>query len=271
MTKATFDLTIIVVSYNTVQLTLKCLRSIQTIQQASSLAIELLVVDNGSTDNSVEKIKNLNIKVLVNKDNRGFAVANNQAIRQAKGTYLLLLNSDTLLGKGVLDRLLSFAQTQPNVGIVAPRLLNSDLTPQASCYHLPTLKSAVDEFFLGKSGAFQKYYPRAKTPTVVDAVVGAAMLITPLCLERVGLLDERYFMYFEDLDYCRRVNQHGLKIYYLPDVHIIHLHGQSGKSLHSGQATKWLVQSSKRYHGRAKYYALTSLILLSRLWQKLTG
>ena len=217
-------------------------------------------------DNNVAIPDNIEIKTILNKTNLGFAKANNQGIKIARGKYILLLNSDTIVKPGALEEMTAFAEKHPEAGIVGPKLLNSDDSLQPSCFHFPTIWGAIKEFWLGKKNAFSKYAPRAKTPVAVNAVVGAAFLISPQARARVGLLNERYFFYFEDLDYCRQIWKNGLKVYYLPEAEIVHLHGVSGKKLND-KPNKWLVESSKIYYGRWQYYLITAIIKLSQ-WRK---
>jgi len=293
-------LSIIIVNYNTKELLERCVDSIKKqvlpariatspkscayrCWRAQSVAggsikYEIIVVDNGSKDGSVEYVKKLEnkkyistigtIKTIFNKENLGFAKANNQGIKKALGKYTLLLNSDTEFKKGALEKLTKFAEETPDAGVIGPKLLNEDGTVQSSCCHPPTALTAFGEFWLSKQGAFSKYMPYGNKPIEVDAVVGAAFLITPAALKKVGLLDERYFFYFEDLDYCRRVKRAGLKVYYLPEAEIIHLHGASGKKL-SGETKRWLVRSSKIYYGWLNYYFVNFIIWSGQKWQKL--
>jgi len=268
-------LTIVVVSFNTKEVLADCLASIKKSFEDKNLSdkTEIFIVDNGSIDGTVEylkKIKQKDLFVIFNKDNFGFAKANNQAIKKSKSKYVLLLNSDTLVKKGVLENLVEFAEKHAGAGVIAPRLLNSDGSIQASCYHLPGLKNVFKEYFLNQIGAFSKYAPESDQPVRVEAVVGAVFLITPAALDRVGFLDERYFMYFEDLDYCKKIKAAGLKVFYLPKTEIFHLHGASGKKL-DNKPNKWLTESSKQYHGILKHYLVNTLIWLGLKWQKLNA
>ncbi len=215
---------------------------------------------------NLDKLKNL--ITIFNKKNLGFAKANNQGIKISKGKFVLLLNSDTLIEKGSLEQLVNFAANKADAGAVVPRLLNHDGSTQGSCCRLPTLTSAFKEFFLNQKGAFLKYAPEGQQPVLVEAAVGAAFLITPLALKKAGLLDEQYFMYFEDLDYCRRLAKQGLKIYYLPQAAITHLHGASGKNLKS-KPNQWLVESSKKYYRSCNHYLINFIIWSGQKWQKL--
>lgn len=250
------DVSIIITSFNTKKLTLDCVRSIRG--SCPKIKYEIIVVDNGSTDDSVAKLEKLKIKLIKNEENVGFARANNQGIEIAKGEYILLLNSDTKVKEGVIDTLYNFAETKRDAGVVGPRLLNSDGTIQGSVFRLPTMFRAFREYFLGQKGLLEKYAPKGEEPVVVEALVGAAFLITPLALKKVGLLDERYFMYFEDLDYCRRVNHADLKIYYVPRSEIIHYHGGSGGK------KDYLIASSKIYHGLVGHYFFNFILWIGQ-------
>jgi hypothetical protein len=248
-------ISIIIVNYNTCDITLGCLYSLKKDKTIPSY--ELILIDNASSDNSVSKFRKLKWKNLVfvsNKENLGFAKAVNQGIRIAKGKYILLLNSDTKAKKGAIRKLVNFAENAKDVGVVVPRLVNPDKSVQPSCFYLPSVSRAFKRYVLGIGVSLDKFYPDSKKPVVVESAVAAVFLITPLALREVGLFDERYFMYFEDLDYCRRVNKEGLKVYYLPDAEIIHYHGQSGKNI-APPKDQWrrLIPSSKIYYGFLGY------------------
>lgn len=267
------DLSIIIVSYNTKKLTLDCIDSI--LKEGSKLKVEIIVVDNGSKDGSVEELrkvwrKNRNVLLIENKENLGFSKANNQGIRVATGKQILLLNSDTIVKRNSLLALFNFAEKTKDAGVVGSRLLNPDKTVQPSCLNFPTIKNAILEYWFGKKGLFEKYAPKGKRPTEVDAVVGTAFLITTRSLKEVGLLNEKYFFYFEDIDYCRRVWGSGLKVYYLPESEIIHYHGASGRKI-ADEKNQWrrLVPGSKIYHGLLKHYILFIIMWLSQKWQKI--
>lgn len=262
------DLSIIIVSFNTKDLLRKCLLSL-------SSGVEMIIVDNGSNDGTIGMLEEMkascsNLKTIFNQKNLGFARAVNQGIRQSSGENILLLNSDVVVKKGALAKLLVFVENHPQAGLVGGRLLNPDGSPQGSCFFLPTLWRVVKEFWFGEKGfsVVKKYVPEGKGPSEVEAVMGAVFLIPKRIFSKVGFFNERYFMYFEDLDYCRRVRKAGFKIYYLPEAEFIHFHGQSGKNIPQ-QTHRWLVESSKIYHGKLNYYLITSIIWLGQKWQKL--
>ncbi len=276
-------LSIIIVNLNTKKLLQDCLVSILK-DKSLEEKVEIIVVDNGSTDGSVEMINEewlmvkrkksstINhqpsvIKLISNQINLGFAKANNQGIMEAKGEYILLLNSDTKVKSDTLDKLVDFAKQHPEAGIIGSRLLNPDGSTQPSIYHFPTIFGAIKEFWLGQKGAFQKFAAPGTSPVEAEAVTFAAVLISRKTIDKVGLLDERYFMYFEDLDYCRRVWQGGMKVYSLPSVEVIHYHGASGQG--SEKTYQYLVESSKIYNGLLKYILLTLILWSGQKWQKL--
>ena len=258
------DVSIIIPNYNTKKLTLDCVDSIN--KTTKGVSYEVIIVDNASSDGSVKEFAKLTtgnrkIQLIKNDKNLGFAKAVNLGIKISKGEYILLLNSDTLVLPNSISTLIDFAKKTPNVGVVAPQLLNIDNTPQESVTHFPSLIGAVMEYWLGKKGSFELYVPLEDVPIEVDAVVGAAFLIPRKVIDKVGLFDERYFMYFEDLDYCRRVVKRGMKVYYLPASKIIHYHGASGKNVVK-PAFQWkrLIPSSKIYHGVFMHFVINFVI-----------
>lgn len=254
-------LSIIVGNYNTFKLTYECIRSIY--KYPINYSFEVIVVDDASPDGSGMKLKQLErdykkLKVILNMKNQGFVGTNNKALRISKGDYKLLLNSDTVVKFNSINNLVSFADNTKDAGVVGSRLLNLDGTTQESCYNFPTLFNVIN---------YKKFSPTADKPTPVDAVVGAAFLITPKAYKLIGGLNTKYVSYFEDLDYCREVYKRGLKVYYLPDSVITHYHGESFKQL-SNSSNQWkkLIPSSIAYHGVLKHYLL---FLISWTWQKL--
>jgi len=256
-------LSIIIVNYNTKKLTLNCLKSID--RHPYDAKFEVLTVDNNSSDGSVEALekfnsKNFNLKIIQNKKNLGFSKANNKGIKASKGEYVLLLNSDTEVKNDSLNNLLKVAENLEDAGVVGAKLLNTDKTVQSSVFKLPTISRSVKQYLLDKKNILDKYAPKTQSTTEVEVVVGAAFLITPEALKKVGTLDEKYFMYFEDFDYCRKIRRKGLKVYYTPKSEIIHHHGASG-----GDFSK-LIASSKTYHGLLRHYLI---FLITKIGQKI--
>lgn len=271
--KEKITLSIVIVNLNTVDLTKGCIESVY--KNKPKFLFEVMVTDNGSTDGSVEMLKEFdrkydNFTLILNDSNTGYGKANNQGINKSRGEYIFLLNNDTIVYKDSLDKLVEFAQKTPDAGVVGSRLLNIDGTLQMSCYHFPTITNAIKEYWFGKKGLFEKFAPLGKKPVTVDSVVGAAFLIAPEARKRVGILDERYFAYFEDVDYCRQTWKQGLKVYYLPESVITHYHGATFKKL-ADDGNRWrkLIPSSIIYHGWLKHYILFVILWSGQKWQKL--
>ncbi|MBI2268191.1 MAG: glycosyltransferase family 2 protein [Candidatus Blackburnbacteria bacterium] len=267
------ELSVVIVNYNTGELLGKC---VDSVKKTAGFA-EIIVVDNASTDGSGRALRNFqfsifNFQFIENKKNLGFARAVNQGIKKAKGEYILLLNPDTVVEPKAIDNMLQFAKLEPSVGAIGARLLNPDGSVQGSVMHFPTLLRAIREFWLGENRAYSKYVPKGNMPAQVETVVMAAFLITPECRKRVGYLDERYFMYFEDLDYCKRIEQAGLKVFYLPSSQVVHYHGVSGRSL-AGSVDQWrrLIPSSKIYHGVLKHYIINFVLWSGQKLQNYIG
>ena len=238
MTEQNLDLSIIIVNWNTRQLLLDCLGSVyNTVSRAD---YEIVVVDNGSTDNSVEAVRRNfpEVKVIANVVNRGFAAANNMALKQMKARYAVLLNSDTVLKKDALEKMLGFMDQHPEIGICGPQLLNADGSKQNSVGDFPTLltefmsKKLMRILFPGKYRQAGKYRHAVFTgPAEVDFIVGACMMARKAALDEVGMLDEDYFFLYEELDWCFRMKAGGWPVYHLPDVEIYHLGGRSMKEI----------------------------------------
>lgn len=261
-------LSIVILNYNTKDLTLACVKSIRKYPFSGNF--EVIVVDNNSSDGSLEALRAYNkthrkcdfdLIIIANKENSGFAKGNNVGILRAKGDHVLLLNSDTTVTKNALNNIVEFAINNDDAGVVAPKLLNTDGSLQSSVFRLPTVPRAFRQYILGETGLLDKYVPKCKKSCVVESVVGAAFLITHAAINKVGLLDERYFMYYEDLEYCRKTRSAGLSVYYLPETAVYHVHGASGAS---DAQIKRLVSASKIYHGNVAHYLIQFFIKVDR-------
>lgn len=243
------DLSIIIVNYKSKEYLKKCLESIKKFPP--KVSYEVIIRDN-------------------DKDNIGLARGINKCLRKAKGKYVLLLNPDTEVRKGAIDALYGFAERTPDAGAVCPRLLNPDGSAQSSVYHFPSILNAMRQYWFGEERVYEKYLPEGNSPKIIDAGVMAAFLITSKALKKIGGLNEKYFLYFEDLDYCREVKRNGLKTYYLPEAEVIHQHGVSGKTL-ADIDNQWrrLIPSSKIYNGILKHYLLNSILWSGQRFGKL--
>ncbi len=243
------QLSICIVNWNTREDLRRCLAALPA--GAPKTPCEVFVVDNNSSDGSAEMVAAdfPAVHLIRNRENTGFACANNQAIREAHGDYLLLLNPDTLVHPGALDRLVAVMEEHPEAGIGGAKLLNRDGTLQYSCRHFPTFatgffrNSALGRLFPGNTQVrdyLMTNFDHAAL-TEVDWVSGAALCIRRETLEQIGVLDEIFFMYCEDVDWCYRAHQAGWKVIYIPDAVITHIIGRG-----SDQAVAAMVHAHHR-------------------------
>jgi GT2 family glycosyltransferase len=203
------------------------------------LEAEVIVVDNGSTDGSIEMLSRFpDVLLISNKINRGFAAANNQAIILSRTKYILLLNSDTLVHEGVLERSLRYMECHPSVGVMGCRVLNTDGTVQLSCSGFPSLLNlAILASGLWKCGwpAFLDRYQMRRwnrdDERNVDVVSGCYMFVRTEAINEVGLLDEDFFFFGEETDWCRRFWKAGWELRFAPVGEITHYGGASAKRL----------------------------------------
>lgn len=223
------DLSIVIVSKNTVSLLNDCLESLAS--SSNTLQMEVWVVDNASTDGSVQMVQTEypQVRLIANEDNVGFAHANNQALVQARGRYCLLLNPDTLVPVGALDKLIQFMDDVPDASVVGCAQIYPDGRRQVTCHRAITLtREAIIAF--GLAHIFRRtidYREDISDPRQVDWVEGGALLARRSVLSAIGMMDENFFMYVEDAELCFRVWQANWSVYYIPDVQIIHYRGQS--------------------------------------------
>jgi hypothetical protein len=195
--------------------------------------VEVVVVDNHSADGTPEMIRREfpGVELIANSVNAGFAAANNQGIRRTRGRYVLLLNPDTEGRPGFLAGLVSFLNDHGDCAAVGPRVLGSQGEHQVSCYPLPTLGRELWRLFHLDSIRARGTYPvslfDATTPQPVESILGACLLVRREALEAAGLLDERFFIYTEEIDLCRSLQDRGWTLYWVPEAVIVHYGGAS--------------------------------------------
>lgn len=232
------DLAIAIVNYNSRPFLESCLCSLQG--ENAGLDMEVWVVDNSSQDGSTEMVKKKfpHVRLIENKKNVGFAAANNQVLRQTKARYVLLLNSDTIVKAGTLKAMVAFLEKNPWVGIVGCKVLNPGGTIQGSARRFPDLTTA----FFGRASLLTRLFPQnpitrrnilslvaQDEPMEVDWVSGACLMIRAEVYREVGLLDEGFFMFWEDADWCYRAKEAGWQVYYLPGAEVVHHVGMGGR------------------------------------------
>ena len=253
------DLSIIIVSYNTRLALRDCLKSLE--DAARGLHAEVLVVDNASRDGSAEMVRRQfpRVRLCAMERNLGFAAACNVALALFQGRYALLLNPDTLVGPGALGAMTAFMDAHPKCACLGPRLIGADGCCQPSARgdhtlldHLFALAALTMRF--PRSRLFGRFYLSfwdGSTERQVDWVCGAAMMIRREAIDRVGLLDGGYFLYYEEADFCRRARAKGWKVWYSPAAEIVHLSGLSAETEAghriSGDILRYRLASRRRY------------------------
>lgn len=240
------DLSVVIVSYNTAGLLRRCLDAL--FASADGVDLDVIVVDNASRDGTLAMLADAfpMVRVIANTANVGFAAANNQGLAAARADAALLLNSDAFVSPGDLTRGMQLLAERPDIGLLGVRLLNPDGSVQAEGGTDPTFWDDV-----AAAVGLDRVLRRRGTSRsgTVDWVQGACMFVRRAALEQVGLLDTRYFMYSEEVDWCRRFRLHGWKVWYAADIAVVHLGGgSSGNDLRRRAA---LYRSRLGYRRRA--------------------
>lgn len=231
------SLSICIVTYQACDYLRDCLNSLYA--HAPNGEYEIIVVDNHSTDGTIEMLESQfpQVQLIKNPTNNGFTAPMNQALQQAQGQYLLQLNPDTIVHDQALNQLIQFMQSHPKVGICGPKVLNTDGSLQKPCRRGESTPWAVITYFLGLSSLFPKSklfggylmnYLDEDEINEVDGVAGSCMLLRREVIDQIGYLDERFFAYQEDADFCFQARQAGWKVYYVPTAQITHYGGQGG-------------------------------------------
>jgi O-antigen biosynthesis protein len=264
-------LSVVIVSYNVKEFLEQCLNSVVKSAQASRIETEIFVVDNNSADGSQSMLAAKfgampDVHLIFNKTNVGFGKANNQALWLCKGKFILVLNPDTLLQEDTLGKMLAFMQTDDRIGAAGCKLLNGDGSFQLSCRRgFPSPEVSFYKIIglsrlFPKSERFARYnmtYLSTEETYEVDALMGAFMFLRREILESVGVFDETFFMYGEDLDWCYRIKQAGWKIYYTPVTQIIHYKGESTKKLSFNYVVQFyeaMLIFVKKYYGSSWWF-----------------
>lgn len=259
------DISIVTCGYKSEDTIVPFLDSIK--KSRDGLNKEIIVVDNYPSDRGADLAEKHSLKPLVirNTENVGFSKAINRGVKEAKGKYILIINPDTRIVGNALRYLFDFAESKNKLGAVAPRLLNNDGKIQPSCFKFPSILNAIKYYFFNCKNCFNKYNP-GDEPTTVDVAVMAAFLMPKSVYDAIGGLDERFFLYYEDVEYCRRLKQFGYPVYYYPKALVKHAHGVSGNfTVHLKSP---LAKSAQIYHGVIGSALLNFTLLLGQKWQK---
>lgn len=268
LTQNKLDLSIIIVNYNTRDMLLSCLRSLSHINH--NLSLEVIVIDNGSTDNSIESVQLEfpNLLLIQNLSNMGYGSAVNIAIKYAHGRYIAILNPDTIIPPNTLQYLLSYLDSHPEPRVVSCRLVGHDGHTQTSCARFPTplrvfsCFTRLDRILPIKK--LQIYYDRFgwrhfstkgwqhDEAHEVDTLLGAFFVMPLKLFVEIGGFDERYFMYYEEVDLFRKIRAAGYRAFFLPEVYIIHYGGQATRREYARmrfEQQRSLLQYLQKWHG----------------------
>lgn len=284
-----------IVNWNVRELLRRCLHSIHASvstshrlsgqvasdqQLATSFQVEVIVVDNASSDGSAAMIEEESpqVRLIANSENLGFTVGNNQGIAASRGRYILLLNPDTEIVGHALTMMVEYMDDHPQVGALGPQLLNPDGSIQPSRRRFPTMATAFLESttlqqWLPRNRVTRHYYMTDRPDNEVqevDWVTGACLLARREAIEEVGLLDESFFMYSEELDWCRRIKAQGWKVIYLPSARVIHHGAQSSEQVKSFQHIQFQRSKTRyfrKHHGSWQAEVLRLFILATYLYQ----
>jgi GT2 family glycosyltransferase len=285
MRPASCDLGIVIVNYNTRDLLRTCLRTVYA--SRGDFTFEVCVVDNGSTDGSGEMLEAEfpQVRRILNPDNRGYPAANNQGLRLLglpdgadAPRFALLLNPDTELPPDALAKMLAFMDAHPEAGVVGPKLVRQDGSLDLACRRsFPSPEVSFYRFsglarLFPRSRRFGRYnltYLDPDERAEVDAVVGAFMMVRREAIAQVGLLDEGFFMYGEDLDWCYRIKGAGWKVYYNPEVTVLHIKRAASTRNPRAQVEFW---RAMEYFYRKHYAARTPwpvhVLILAAIWTR---
>lgn len=255
------DITIIIVNYKTADLVSQVVQSVKDHAPADGVSAHIVVVDNGSEDGSLERIgeQHPDIECIDAGGNIGFSKGNNLALRKLDTPYAMLLNSDAFIEQGTLARLVEVMKQHPEVGVVGPRILNLDRTDQ----DYPVAFPSIGEMFrrATQGAQFPAMGKDPHQPIPLPRIHGCCLMARREVFEQVGLLDEQFFMYDEDMDWCLRVSQAGWKLWLIPDASVVHLGGQTSGRAPSGRRDEKTVRP---FNPRMAYELRKSRYILYR-------
>jgi GT2 family glycosyltransferase len=278
------DVSVVIVSFNTRQVLRECIEALR--RESAGLVVETLIVDNGSKDGSVEMIRSdfPEVRLLLSPVNLGFGGANNLAFEHATGRYVVLLNSDAFLTQGSLAKSVGYMDRDRHIGLGGGRLIGRDGSPQPSARMFPALHT---DLFVHTGlaarfprsrlfGQFDRTWADPAQPAAVDWVPGAYSIIRAEALTAAGPFDRRFFLYYEEVDLCRRIKAAGYSIWYWPDIPIIHIGGESSRQVASlemsksgAQLTLWRMRSTLLYYRKYRGLLAIGARLLETTWYSL--
>jgi GT2 family glycosyltransferase len=270
------DLSIVIISWNCKDFLIGCLKSI--FNKDSSFSYEVIVVDNASEDNSIQVVQTdfPSVRVIRNDENLGFASANNIGITASMGRYVCLINADVIVMNDCLEILYSFMEENRSAGVAGPKLFYPDMTLQCTCRKFPSLwnnfcsAAGLNKVFEKWSffSSEQMFYFKHDELSQVDAIAGCFMIIRREAIDQVGLLDERFFFYAEDIDWCKRFWTGGWQIYFVPSANAIHYGGGSS----SNSPTRFIIEQQRaiiQYWKKHRSFLSVFLLIMILFFQSL--
>jgi N-acetylglucosaminyl-diphospho-decaprenol L-rhamnosyltransferase len=274
MEKTNCPVSVLIVTFNNAKTIAECLDSVFAFLPKGG---QIIVFDNASVDDTLEKLKKYHSRIIVieSPENVGFGRGNNLALKAAQGEYILLLNPDSKLMNNIFDISISFLKSHSDVALVGPKLLRPNGDTQPSVKKLPTLSGLIKEFYFHMKNEYQEYTPFTNDPYQTECVYGTAMVCKRDLFESIGGFNERYFLYYEDIDLCMRIRNLGKKVYYLPNALVQHHLGASGVKGQTKSRSQQILahfiplKSSGSYYyqvkGRYVYHGLVVGFLMSVL------
>jgi hypothetical protein len=273
------ELAVVIINYKTPNLVIDSLRTL--LPELESLSAKVVTVDNNSADESVTILSNWieennasdKVKLIASENNSGFSGGNNVGLKAIKADYYLLLNSDTLLRKGSIVKLLDTAKQNPDAGLISPRLEWKDETPQESCFRFHTpfselISSAATSVVTRIFSSYIVAQPVVKNSDYYQWTSFACVLIRSEVLEHSGLMDDGFFMYYEDVEFCYRAKKNGWRILNVPEARVVHLRGGSSPVKSNKKLRKRLPRYY--YESRTRYfylvYGYSGLFAANALW-----
>lgn len=276
------DVSVIIVSWNAKAHLLNCLHSL--IDTANGYSQELIVVDNASSDGSPDVVASQfpAVKLIKNAENLGFAKANNIGMQTSRGRYVCLINSDVIVLEGCIEKLMAFMDENHNVGMTGPRILNPDHSLQVQCRRFPTIWNNICQALgfnklFPKSAIFSEpfmnYWAHDKVQKV-DVITGCFWMVRRKAVDKVGLLDEDFFIYAEDIDWCKRFNKAGWDVLFYPEAEAIHIGGASSDNAPIKfylEMQKADLQYWRKHHGKLGQASYLVLIFLRHMLRMPSG
>lgn len=256
------EVSVCIVTFNSQHTIAKCLDSVL----AQVPRAQIIVLDNHSNDQTIDVVKKYlakGVDLIESKENLGFAKGNNLAVKKSQAGFLCFLNPDAFFKtKNDLAVMMDSLKANPKFGLIGPQIVLTDGQIQKTVRNIPNIFNAFKEYILKIKGTYDFYLPSNSTPTEVESVVGACMVMPRELFMKVLGFDEKYFLYYEDIALCQKLVIAGFKVVYLPQVKIAHVMGESGKSV---ATTALLQQSAQQFHGRLGYFLISSILKIGSI------